>query len=184
MIHKLHLLLYSENKAGYTNRHRRVRLGRGGNVGGRGGRRYCIHDNISFMWLGRSSEAKTARKCWKINSVTDRRTDGPTDRRTDRPSYRDARTHLKRMKLMKKKKKREKKEKVARGRTVDNLGLICILPRRRKSVVNVVHDSWSPRVSQTLLGPNKEIILKSNSVLFFFMAQVVQLKCCRQKRGH
>ena len=37
------------NKAGYTNRHRRVRLGRGGNVGGRGGRRYCIHDNIGFM---------------------------------------------------------------------------------------------------------------------------------------
>ena len=29
--------------------------------------------------------------------MTDRRTDGPTDGRTDTPSYRDARTHLKRM---------------------------------------------------------------------------------------
>ena len=37
------------NKAGYTNRHRHVRLGRGGNVGSKGSRRSCIHDNISFM---------------------------------------------------------------------------------------------------------------------------------------
>ena len=38
-----------ENKAGYTNRHRRVWLGRGSNVGGRGGMRSCILDNISVM---------------------------------------------------------------------------------------------------------------------------------------
>ena len=31
----------------------------------------------------------------KMQSVTDRRTDGPTDRRTDRTSYRDATAHLK-----------------------------------------------------------------------------------------
>ena len=30
-------------------------------------------------------------------SVTDRRTDGPTDQRTDKASYRDARTHLKKL---------------------------------------------------------------------------------------
>ena len=40
---------------------------------------------------------KTAEKRGFCTGVTDRRTDRPTDGRTDKPSYRDARTHLKRI---------------------------------------------------------------------------------------
>ena len=36
--------------------------GRGGRGVGRGRRGCCIHKNISHMWLGRGSNAKTARK--------------------------------------------------------------------------------------------------------------------------
>ena len=43
----------------------RVRLGRGGNVVGRGGGGCRIHDSISSMQLGRSGDARTARKTIK-----------------------------------------------------------------------------------------------------------------------
>ena len=59
----------------------RVRLGRGGNVVGRGGGGCRIHDSISSMQLGRSGDARTARKTPKMlkkQMVTDGRTDGRT----------------------------------------------------------------------------------------------------------
>ena len=39
-----------------------VRLGRGSNVGGRGGGGCRIHESISHVRLGRSGDAKTARR--------------------------------------------------------------------------------------------------------------------------
>ena len=49
---------------------------------------YSIH-NISHVWLGRGSNAKTARKRRKSKSVTDR----PTDRETDRHDDLKSRVH-------------------------------------------------------------------------------------------
>ena len=61
---------------------------------------------ISMMFLGLPDdihEEKPLFLQFKKNALptdrpTDGRTDRPTDRRTDRPSYRDARTHLKKIK--------------------------------------------------------------------------------------
>ena len=50
------------NKAGYTNRHKSRVLGRGSNMLGRGSEECHIHNSISHMQSGRSSDAKTARK--------------------------------------------------------------------------------------------------------------------------
>ena len=55
-----------------------MRLGRGGNVVGRGGGGCRIHDSISSMQLGRSGDARTARKTPKTpkkQMVMERRMD-------------------------------------------------------------------------------------------------------------
>ena len=61
----------------------RVGLGRGSNVVGRGGKGYHICDSIISVWLGRSGDAKTARKTPKMPKKRDRQTDGWTDRMTN-----------------------------------------------------------------------------------------------------
>ena len=55
---------YSElrEKQGRRDSISRVRLGRGSNVGGRGGGGCHIHESIGHMRLGRSGDAKTARR--------------------------------------------------------------------------------------------------------------------------
>ena len=80
----------------------RMRLGRGSNMRGRGGERCRIHESISHVRLGRSGDAKTARRvhvwCSPSTCVTDRRTDGPTDGRTDMVTYRSRSTRQKKPK--------------------------------------------------------------------------------------
>ena len=73
----------------YTRHPKSRALGRGSNAVGRGSEECRIHDSISHMQLGRSSDAKTARKTPK-KQRRDRLTDRQTDRRTDTVTYRVA----------------------------------------------------------------------------------------------
>ena len=77
------------NKTGNTARHKLRGLGRGSIVLGRGGGGSRIHNSISYVRLGRSGDAKTARKAKGYG-----RTDGPTDRRTDEKRNESSRNQL------------------------------------------------------------------------------------------
>ena len=68
----------------YTRQAQSRGLGRGSNGEGRGSGECRTHDSISHVQLGRSSDAKTARKTPKTPKK--QRRDRPTDRQTDHPT--------------------------------------------------------------------------------------------------